>query len=369
MKVLHIKSVNIISNNGEDSNSIDNLKQIYNLNHETIFLSLCSVSTFEITLKLLNKFNQRYTNVQIFEKKISCMISFLKVDFIFVEPDEFIETVIEKYINDFSPDIVFTNFMDLRVINILQNLNLKYVAFVSDNTFPSSESNLNNDQKEVISKIKHLSTQSDFSRKKLLRTWKKDSFLLFPAIDPEVYRVKKNSLEFITLINPVFVKGVDLFVKLAEKIPEYIFVGVGGWTEEDAYLFKQMCKNYKNLKYISETDDMKNVYSRTRILLVPSLWEEAFGRVCMEAMLSGIPVITSKNGGLPETLNLAEFNLDTQEPDEWIKLIKKLGNKEYYNEISDIMAELSDQYLTKQKNRFLEFEKFLSSLCKNEYTD
>ena len=38
----------------------------------------------------------------------------------------------------------------------------------------------------------------------------------------------------------------------------------------------------------------------TRILLVPSLWGEAFGLVVVEAMLRGIPVLASNVGGLVE---------------------------------------------------------------------
>src|SRR5262249_21620774 len=51
------------------------------------------------------------------------------------------------------------------------------------------------------------------------------------------------------------------------------------------------------------TDDMRTVYCDTRILLVPSQWEdETWGRVVSEAQLSGIPVITSDRGGLPESV-------------------------------------------------------------------
>ncbi|MCY7419763.1 MAG: glycosyltransferase, partial [Chloroflexi bacterium] len=37
----------------------------------------------------------------------------------------------------------------------------------------------------------------------------------------------------------------------------------------------------------------------TRILLVPSVWDEPFGRVAAEAMINGIPPIVSDRGSLP----------------------------------------------------------------------
>ena len=40
-------------------------------------------------------------------------------------------------------------------------------------------------------------------------------------------------------------------------------------------------------------------------MLVPSLWRESLGRVPMEAMANGIPVLASDRGALPETLGNA----------------------------------------------------------------
>ncbi len=38
-------------------------------------------------------------------------------------------------------------------------------------------------------------------------------------------------------------------------------------------------------------------------MLMPSVWQESFGRVAAEAMLNGIPVIGSSRGALPEVIS------------------------------------------------------------------
>ena len=38
------------------------------------------------------------------------------------------------------------------------------------------------------------------------------------------------------------------------------------------------------------------------VVVVPSLWEEPFGRVVIEAMVTGRPVLASRSGGIPEIL-------------------------------------------------------------------
>jgi glycosyltransferase involved in cell wall biosynthesis len=73
-------------------------------------------------------------------------------------------------------------------------------------------------------------------------------------------------------------------------------------------------------------------------MLVPSLWRESLGRVAMEAMANGIPVLASDRGALPETLGDAGFVLTIPErfnphsteipaPRDvapWVALIEKL---------------------------------------------
>ena len=52
----------------------------------------------------------------------------------------------------------------------------------------------------------------------------------------------------------------------------------------------------------------------TKILLAPSKWEEAWGRVASEAHCSGIPVVGSRRGGLPEAIGEGGIVLDYDAP-------------------------------------------------------
>jgi hypothetical protein len=48
-----------------------------------------------------------------------------------------------------------------------------------------------------------------------------------------------------------------------------------------------------------------DIYEQTRVLLVPSVWPEAFGLVATEACARGIPCVSSTHGGLAEANVLA----------------------------------------------------------------
>lgn len=102
----------------------------------------------------------------------------------------------------------------------------------------------------------------------------------------------------VTMVNPCAIKGISIFLALAERFRGYGFGVLPGWgttsTDRAGLAAHTNITTLPNCRVISE------FLSRTRILLMPSLWYEGFGLTVMEAMLHGIPVISSDAGGLVE---------------------------------------------------------------------
>ena len=124
-----------------------------------------------------------------------------------------------------------------------------------------------------------------------------------PLFRADRYRTTRSPRQ-VTFINPHPVKGVDLAFQVAALCPEIPFCFVEGWpmnAEEQAAL-EGRAAALPNLRLQPRTHDMRQVYQATHTLLVPSQWEEAWGRVATEAHYSGIPVLGSDRGGLPEAI-------------------------------------------------------------------
>jgi glycosyltransferase involved in cell wall biosynthesis len=82
-----------------------------------------------------------------------------------------------------------------------------------------------------------------------------------------------------------------------------------------------------NVTLRPSTDDMRTVYRDARIVLAPSRWEEAFGRIAAEAHVNGIPVIASDIGGLPEAVGPGGTLIDPGAPAQvWADAVKRLWN-------------------------------------------
>ncbi|WP_347920271.1 glycosyltransferase [Paracoccus marcusii] len=153
-----------------------------------------------------------------------------------------------------------------------------------------------------------------------------DAVVIPPTIDAEQYRTTTTG-NYVTLINPYPEKGFDLAVQIAQACPEIPFLFVESWKIDEAYRadIEKTIAPFPNIRFEKRTSDMKTVYGRTKILLSPSRWEEAWGRVASEAHCSGIPVIGSRRGGLPEAIGEGGIILDYDAPlEHWIAAVKNL---------------------------------------------
>jgi glycosyltransferase involved in cell wall biosynthesis len=134
-------------------------------------------------------------------------------------------------------------------------------------------------------------------------------FGVAPAVLPPLFCRRDYATEvtgsLVTFINPVAVKGVELALRIAGLCPHISFAFVRGWplSAREEMRLKGEAKRLGNIELRERSVDMRSIYRETRVLLVPSQWEdETWGRVVTEAQFSGIPVLASDRGGLPEAV-------------------------------------------------------------------
>ncbi len=205
-------------------------------------------------------------------------------------------------------------------------------------------------------------------KKYVKEKWGRDCLISIPPIN-----IKKNILvpkskftdplkrPYITMFNPLIRKGGEIFREISKKMPNETFAVVDGWislkesVESINFsdrLIKRICESQgtkftgkkpsytdlsdcPNIITLKPTEEVWKIYSKTKILLIPSQWEEAFGRVAIEGMANRIPVIASKVGGLKEAIgNGGILVSDYNNPKEWIKLIRGILKKDNYHKLS-----------------------------------
>jgi len=162
---------------------------------------------------------------------------------------------------------------------------------------------------------------SEFTAKKIKQLFGIDSSVIYPPIKTENYRVAYDADGYITMVNPrTEYKGPDIFLDIADRMPdeEFLLVGPIG-----AKPIKDRADRAPNVTHWEWCDDMRQAYSETKLVVVPSRWE-AFGRVPAEAMVSGIPCVVSDRGGLPEVVgDTGEVVTDISAIEQWVDAIQR----------------------------------------------
>lgn len=145
--------------------------------------------------------------------------------------------------------------------------------------------------------------------------------------------------ECITLINANILKGLPIFVALAQRFPQRKFLGV------KPYYNKINVPNLPNIEWMEIQDDIRNVLKKTRILLVPSLYE-SWGRVAFEAMFNGIPILYTRptpsnpaypsgsTEGMRDWIQDNGIQCDRNTLDDWVTGIQTLDNPDVYSDYS-----------------------------------
>lgn len=57
------------------------------------------------------------------------------------------------------------------------------------------------------------------------------------------------------------------------------------------------------------TTALGELLSAAHAIIVPSVWEEPYGLICLEAALARVPVVAARSGGMPEILHEGEHAL------------------------------------------------------------
>lgn len=171
------------------------------------------------------------------------------------------------------------------------------------------------------------------------------------AVEPYVERgnyVTAPTGKYVTFVNPVEVKGLALAIEIARACPDIPFLFLEGWplSHEQFVKLRNMLAGAANVTLRRRVQDMRSTYRQTRVLLVPSQWEEAWARVVVEAQFSGIPAVASNVGGLAKNVADAGLVLGAKTPaDAWAEAVRSLWREgAAYDKASECARRRAEAY-------------------------
>jgi glycosyltransferase involved in cell wall biosynthesis len=127
-------------------------------------------------------------------------------------------------------------------------------------------------------------------------------------------------------------KGVHLIVEAIRSLPDDVRLEIHGSGPDEGELRSAVDTSGLTPRVTfhgySDHASLPDVYRALDALVIPSQttarWVEQFGRVAVEAMASGIPVVCSDSGALPEVVDRAAVVVPEADVAAWAAAIQRL---------------------------------------------
>ncbi len=197
-------------------------------------------------------------------------------------------------------------------------------------------------QKKVVKQLQHVITVSKQSRQDIQQAFACDAeriTVIGCGVDTELFcpqeNIERHAFRLITTASsdqPL--KGLTILLNAIANIkpefPELKLVVIGRLKEEgdtEKELKKLQLENSVEFKSGISTEELVQEYAKASLAIVPSLYE-GFGLPAAEALASGIPLISSDGGALPEVVGDAAYLVKAGNVDDLTKAIRDLLNDE-----------------------------------------
>jgi surfactin synthase thioesterase subunit/glycosyltransferase involved in cell wall biosynthesis len=188
---------------------------------------------------------------------------------------------------------------------------------------------------------------------------------------------------YVSMVNPCAVKGIAIFLALADRLPNVQFAAVPTWgaTAQDM----EDLRRRPNITLFEPFDNIDDLLRMTNVMLVPSVWAEARSRIVLESMSRGIPVVSADVGGLHEAHLGVDYRLPVnpirhykpavdmkmvpvaevppQNVDPWVRVVERLvTDREHWLDLARQSRKAALEYAANLN--VLPFERFLEELTR-----
>ena len=194
--------------------------------------------------------------------------------------------------------------------------------------------------------------------------------IVYPSIhrDKKIYK-KNKKITFVGKLNES--KGYDIYkeavMKILDEFKEWKAFSIGDESRERP---KIVHKNHKELGFLKHKKVLQFL-NKSEIVVVPSRWEEPFGRTALESSSRACATIISNRGGLPETTDHC-IVLKKLNPSELYKQLKILIKNDKLRKQIQTNGFKNVKHLIKNNSKLIDqirkniFQKFNLNFIKNK---
>ena len=235
--------------------------------------------------------------------------------------NEYAEKLI-KDLNSKNYDIIEIHNRPQLLLKLLNKVKSRFIFYFHNDPLSMKGSKFINERLKILNSVDRLIFVSEWVRNRFFldidKKLQSKTDVIYPSVHKQKPSIKKKNIIFVGRLNHS--KGYDLFkeaiIKILDEFPKWWAYSVGDEERRSIYISHS---RHKELGFINHKDTLK-LLNKSEIAVVPSRWDEPFGRTALESSSRGCATIISNRGGLTETTDYA-------------LILKKLDTKNIYQEI------------------------------------
>lgn len=242
---------------------------------------------------------------------------------------------LQEVITHFKPDCVITQAGEtIPLIHKLNELNIKTFVYLRDVSFAT-----HGGEYFTSSNVNYIAN-SEFTANQFKALTNIPACVIPPLVDKERFLVSQPlERKYVLFVCPYPEKGLNIALSLAGQNLDIPFIFLESWplNEVDLKALELTLQSLPNVTLVRTQQSMLPIYQQTKISLIPSVCEEAWGRIATESHINGIPVLASDIGGLPESVGNGGMLIPTDaDIEQWSNALRKLwDDNEFYQKISN----------------------------------
>ena len=253
--------------------------------------------------------------------------------------NEYSNKLIKEIINK-KFDIVEIHNRPLILFNLLKKTESKFIFYFHNDPLSMRGSKSIDERLFILRNVEKIIFVSEWVRKRFFldldMKLAAKTEVIYPSVKKQKAIKKYKYITFVGRLN--YSKGYDIFekaiIKILNEFPKWSAFSVGDEDRRNIYINH---KQHKELGFLNHKKTL-DILNQSEIAVVPSRWEEPFGRTALEASSRGCATIISNKGGLTETTDHAI-------------ILKKLDYKTLYKEIKNLIINVKKRSLIQKKSR------------------
>jgi len=223
------------------------------------------------------------------------------------------------------------------VFNFLKNeINSKYIMYFHNDPISMNGSKTINERLKLLDEIDKIIFVSKWVQNRFFLNLDKKLINKTEVVYPSIHREKKiftkeKKITFVGKLNES--KGYDIYkdavIKILNEFKDWKAYSIGDESRSRPVINHQ---NHIELGFLKHKKVLEFL-NKSEIAVVPSRWEEPFGRTALESSSRACATIISNRGGLPETTDHCVILKKLNSYELYLKIKKLIKNEKYRKKI------------------------------------